>query len=94
MKKLGDRELLEAWMGFFGVTTGLRLLGWCAVTGLRLPEGATERDLLTLGQGVQSSRYANVARLKAFARFMAERGELVGHESDDAWRVVGLVRAA
>lgn len=88
MKALTDRQLAEAWLGFFGVTTGVRLMGWCAITEMRIPPGEGGRDaILRYGQGHLTTRYRNLHHLEAFVALMARRGWTVAREGDasPAW---------
>lgn len=94
MKVLSDRELMGEWLGFFGVRTGLRLLGWCAATAVLMPGPSSEWDrraLLHYSWGALSTRYDNVHRLEAFAGYMVEHGWRLAEDQDESFRLVGKV---
>lgn len=95
MKVLTDRELMTEWIRFFGVGTGLRVLGWCAATAALMPLGDPEVDrraLLRYGWGSVSTRYRNVGRLEEFSAHMVEQGMRLPEDSEtEAFRFVGIV---
>lgn len=84
MKSLSDREFVREWMAFFGPTTGARLLGWCVLTGVRMPDDAPvdERSLIDFGWGAPSTRYRNVGYLKRFKAYMDEKGFVLAEEAE------------
>lgn len=82
---MSDRELVEEWFRFFGLTTGVRLMGWCAVMGIYAPDDADRRWIIEHGFGGVSTRYANVKRLEAFAASLRERGLSLDNGSDEAF---------
>lgn len=93
-RELTDRELAEEWIRFFGVTTGVRLLGWCAMTALRLGEDFSEREIIEHGWGSLSTRYRNVAHLKDFRAYMAKRNLRARLDlPEPAWELVASMGA-
>lgn len=95
MRAIDDYELAREWMAYFGNTGGVRLLGWCALTAMRIPAGQTGADvLLRHGWGSQSTRYANVAKLRGFKDYLTAKGLYVAEEADEpVARVVRVVAA-
>ncbi len=95
MRVLNDREFADEWIRFFGVTTGVRLLGWAAMSVIGSPAGADRRWLLEHGWGAVSTRYRNVAELVRFRdHLLAEGIALFSAEGSDspmlrAERIVG-----
>lgn len=74
---LTDREFAEEWIKFFGVTTGVRLLGWTAISVIGAPADADRRWLLEHGWGHLSTRYRNVNQLVRFREYLEAEGMTV-----------------
>lgn len=97
---VGDEELMREWFAFFGVTTGVRLLGWTTATAVRLivagrpPSEDGPEVLLRYGWGSRATRYRNVKHLHAFAEALREKGLVVDEDqlqADGARAVAAVV---
>jgi len=95
VKVLNDREFADEWIRFFGVTTGVRLLGWAAISAIGAPEDADRRWLLVHGWGAMSTRYRNVNQLSRFREHLRAQGlsaaTVEGSDAPMVWaeRLVG-----
>lgn len=102
MRQLSDREFIDEWLRFFGVTTGVRLLGWCALSVIGAPRGvqgdAGRRWLIEHGAGAPSTRYRNVHALLRFRDHLVSRGydlgPLRGSDVPVMRRMYGLVKGS
>lgn len=74
MKVLNDREFADEWIRFFGLTTGVRLLGWAAMSVIGAPGDADRRWLIDHGWGSVATRYRNVAHLERFRDHLQGEG--------------------
>lgn len=74
MRVLSEREFIEEWVRFFGLQTGVSLLGWCVLSVVGAPKGADHLWLIRHGALSPATRYRNVNRLRAFGVDLARRG--------------------
>lgn len=84
MRVLNDLEFAAEWMSFFGVVTGLRVLGWAAASVIGAPPDADRAWLLKHGFGHESTRYRNVNHLVAFADSLRARNITVFTTDENA----------
>lgn len=98
MREIDDRELVREMVAFFGAKAALSLLGWCTLTGMRIPDdepNVGREVLIRYGFGSQSARYANVARLMRFKEHLTAKGLTLRDEADEQpARVVRRLSAA
>lgn len=91
---MDERAFLREWVAYFGPVTAGRLIGWGALTALKLGnEEPTREALLKRGWGSVASRYRNVDHLQAFKRAMLDKGYVFEELGEETAAPIRLLRA-